>query len=125
MSPADPRNQASAAQDAAQGKLPPEALTRVADRFRVLGSTSRLSIVNALMGGARSMTELSGATGLEQSNLSRHTAELERAGCVRRIRRGRQVFVEIADPSLFALCDIVCGSLREHADAVRRMFGAA
>ncbi len=125
MSSREAQNQVSEAVPAAEGKLPPEALAQVAERFRVLGSTSRLGIVNALMQGPRTMAELAAATGLEQSNLSRHAAELERAGCVRRNRSGRNVIVEIADPSLFALCDIVCGALRERADDVRRMFGAA
>lgn len=108
-----------------EGKLSPEALRRVAERFRVLGSASRLAIVNALMSGPRSMSELADATGLEQSNLSRHTAELERAGCVARRRDGRQVFVEIADESLYELCEIVCGAIRGQAGDLERMFDAS
>ena len=118
MSPASRKNQTSAA----EGKLPPEALMQVAERFRVLGSPSRLRILNLLMDGPRPMAELAEASGLEQSNLSRHVAELERAGCVRRHKQGRTVQVEIADPTLHALCEMVCGALREQADQARSAF---
>ena len=101
----------------AKGPLPPALLTSVADRFRALGSASRLQVLNALMGGPLGMADLIAATGLEQSNLSRHVRELERAGCVARRRSGRTVEVEISDPTLMALCDLVCGALRDRAEA--------
>jgi ArsR family transcriptional regulator len=102
----------------ARSALPPEALDAVAERFRLLGAPSRLRILDALMGGALGMGALAEATGLEPSNLSRQVADLERGGCVRRSRRGREVEVEIADPTLRPLCDLVCGALRQ--DARRR-----
>ena len=71
------------------GLLPAEALDGVASRFRVLSSASRLRILNALMEGPRSMGELVELTSLEQSNLSRHVALLERGGCVARHREGQ------------------------------------
>jgi DNA-binding transcriptional ArsR family regulator len=95
--------------------MPEGVLDAVAERFRALSVPSRLRILNALMGGPSSMGALSEATGLEQSNLSRHVTELERAGCVRRRRAGRTVEVEIDDPTLLQLCDLVCGSLAERA----------
>jgi len=93
--------------------LPEHMLEVVAERFRALGVPSRLRILKALMGGPQGMTELEAATGLEQSNLSRQVTELERAGCVLRLRRGRTVEVGIADPSLRDLCELVCGALAE------------
>ena len=73
-------------------------LELVAERFRALAVPSRLRVLNALMGGALGMSELAEATGLQQSNLSRQVTELERAGCVARVRDGREVTVQIADP---------------------------
>jgi DNA-binding MarR family transcriptional regulator len=67
------------------------------------------------MAGPLGMAELEEATGLEQSNLSRQVTELEREGCVTRVRSGRTVEVEIADPSLHELCDMVCSALAERA----------
>ena len=81
-------------------------LDAVARRFRALGVTSRLQVLDALMAGPLSMSELLEATGLSQSNLSRQITELERAGCVLRERSGREVSVHIADPTLKQLCEL-------------------
>lgn len=91
--------------------LPPAALEAVAARFRALSVPARLRILNALMAGPATMGALVERTGLEQSNLSRHVAALERARCVRREPRGRQVLVSVADPDLEALCALVCQRL--------------
>ena len=95
--------------------LPGELVEAVARRFRTLGVPSRLRIVSSLMGGPLGMAELEHATGLGQSNLSRQVTELEREGCVSRVRSGRTVEVEIADPTLFKLCDLVCSAVGERA----------
>jgi len=92
-----------------------ELLEAVALRFRALSVPSRLRVLNVLMDGPRTLTELAAASGLEPSNLSRHVTELEKAGCVARRRSGRWVEVAIADPTLAALCDLVCGSLVDRA----------
>ncbi len=105
--------------------LPPALLEAVAERFRVLAAPSRLRILSTLLEGPLAMAELAAATGLAQSNLSRHVAELERDGCVRRIRDGRRVIVEVADPSLAALCDLVCGAVRTRAEDRQRRFAAS
>lgn len=110
------------AQKSAKPVMTEAMLEAVARRFRALGTPSRLRILNALMDGALTVGELVAATGLEQSNLSRQVAELEQEGCVSRVREGRHVRVAIADPTLFALCDLVCGSLRDQAEAERRSF---
>jgi DNA-binding transcriptional ArsR family regulator len=100
-------------------------LELVAARFRALAVPSRLRVLNALMNGALSMGELAEATGLQQSNLSRQVTELERAGCVARDRVGREVTVRMADPTLAKLCELVCGSLQQQADAERaRLYGS-
>jgi len=91
--------------------LPEHLLEAVARRFRVLAVPSRLRILNALMNGPLGMSELEELTDIEQSNLSRQVSELEREGCVVRRRNGRSVDVEIADPTLRELCDLVCGAL--------------
>ena len=102
--------------------MPDAVLERVAARFRVLGATSRLKILNALMGGEMTVGDLLERTGLEASNLSRHLAALEKGGCVHRSRKGREVVVGICDPSLRALCDTVCGSLKAQIEAEREAF---
>ncbi len=105
--------------------LPEELLAAVAARFRVLGTPSRLRILDALMAGPMGMTALGEATGLEASNLSRQLAELERAGCVSRTRVGREVQAQVSDPSLRELCELVCGALRNQALRSVEALGAA
>jgi len=90
--------------------VPSGALEAVASRFRALSVAARLRILDALMSGPATVGSLVAATGLEQSNLSRHVSALERAGCVRRERRGRTVVVSVSDPTLRPLCDLVCAS---------------
>lgn len=92
-------------------------LEAVARRFRALGVASRLRVLDALMPQPLTMSELAKVTGLLQSNLSRQVTELEQDGCVVRERRGREVEVRIADPSLRELCELVCGSLLQRASA--------
>lgn len=100
---------------AASHSMSDELLDAVAWRFRVLSVPSRLRILNLLMIGSLPMAELERLTGLEQSNLSRQVTELEQAGCVARYRDGRSVRVEISDPTIEALCDLVCGAVRDRA----------
>ena len=88
-------------------------LEAIARRFRTLGVASRLRVLDALMAGPLSMSDLATATGLSQSNLSRQVTELD--GCVTRERQGREVQVGIADPTLKKLCELVCGSLEQRA----------
>ena len=95
----------------ASSLLPTRALEAAAHRFKTLSSPSRLKVLNALMGGPVNIGTLTELTGLEQSNLSRHVAALEQSGCVERRREGQHVVVEIVDPSLKPLCDIVCQGL--------------
>ncbi|MCK5942849.1 MAG: winged helix-turn-helix transcriptional regulator [Planctomycetes bacterium] len=95
-------------------------LEAVARRFRALAVPSRLRVLDALMNGPLTMSELAEATGLAQSNLSRQVAELAAAGCVARERDGREVIVSIADATLGQLCDLVCGSLARQASSTHR-----
>jgi ArsR family transcriptional regulator len=95
--------------------LPPvtdEALALIASWFRTLAEPSRLKILRALEeGGELNISELVGATGLTQANVSRHVQSLVEAGMVGRRKEGLTVICFIADPSITELCDKVCGNL--------------
>ena len=61
--------------------------------FRALGDASRWALV-ARLGQAReaqTVTEMAEACGMHLSGVSRHLAQLERAGAVSRIKDGREV----------------------------------
>ncbi len=92
--------------------LSDEALELIAARFRVLGEPSRLKLIRALEGGELSVSDLIEKTGLTQANASRHLQTLTQAGILGRRRDGTSVIYHIADPGIFQLCKLVCGSLQ-------------
>jgi ArsR family transcriptional regulator len=93
-----------------------EALTLVARRFAVLSEPMRLRLLHALFEGEKPVNTLVEATRGTQANISRHLQTLADAGLLKRRKEGLQVFYSIADPSIFQLCELVCGSLeKQHA----------
>jgi DNA-binding transcriptional ArsR family regulator len=91
----------------------PEALVElVAARFRVIGEPMRIRLLDRLRDGQATVGELAEATGASQQNVSKHLGVLLRAGIVAREKRGNFARYEIADESVFALCEQVCGGLR-------------
>lgn len=83
----------------------------IADRFKVLAEPLRLRLLNAMRGGERTVTQLVEETGAGQANVSRHLALLHRTRLVARRKEGLHVYYRIADPSIFEMCELVCGSL--------------
>lgn len=100
-----------------------EALNLVARRFAVLGEPMRLRLLHALVDGERNVGSLVEATGATQANVSRHLQTLAGAGVVKRRKEGLQVFYEIADSSIFDLCDTVCASILRQAEDRARALG--
>ena len=88
-----------------------EALTQVAAYFQALSEPSRLQILNLLRGGERSVGELALLCGFTAANTSRHLAFLAQQGLVTRDSRGTSAYYRIADKSVYALCDLVCGNI--------------
>ncbi|MEN9203429.1 MAG: metalloregulator ArsR/SmtB family transcription factor [Thermostichus sp. DG02_2_bins_29] len=97
--------------DCAVSKLTPEALSLVADFFKVLSEVSRLQIICSLKTSAKNVTEIIKDTGLGQANVSKHLKMLTQAGVVTREQCGVCVYYRIANPFLFELCDLVCDML--------------
>ena len=91
--------------------LPPEALEQVAAYFQALSEPTRLQILNLLRNGERNVGELAQLCGYTSANMSRHLAFLTKHGLVAREVRGTAVYYRIADESVYALCDLVCGSI--------------
>ena len=96
--------------------LSDEALALIARRFAVLSEPMRLRLLHALFDGEKNVAALVELTGGTQANVSRHLQTLADAGMLARRKEGLQVFYTIADPSIFELCELVCGSLeKQHA----------
>lgn len=91
--------------------LPKEALEQVAAYFRALSEPTRLHILSVLRDGERNVGELALSCDYTSANISRHLAILSKHGLVARDNRGTSVYYRIADESVYALCDLVCGSI--------------
>lgn len=88
-----------------------EALQQVATYFQALAEPTRLKILNLLRTGERNVGEIAQACGYTSANVSRHLTLLTKHGLVARASRGTSVYYRIADDSVYALCDLVCGSI--------------
>lgn len=100
--------------------LSAEALTQVAAYFQVLAEPTRLRILNLLRAQERSVGELALLCESSSANVSRHLALLTQQGLVVRESRGNSAFYSIADPSIYELCDLVCGSIARRLDQAAR-----
>lgn len=89
------------------------ALELVARRFAVLAEPMRLRLLQALFEGERNVSELVELTAGTQANISRHLQTLTAAHVLGRRKEGLQVFYRIIDPTIFKLCELVCGSLEK------------
>ena len=94
--------------------LPDPLIELVARRFRVIGEPMRIRLLDHLRRGEQSVGELAGALGASQQNVSKHLGVLHGAGIVERRKDGTRVVYGIADPTVFALCEIVCDGLARH-----------
>lgn len=105
-----------------------QALQQVAAYFQALAEPTRLQILNLLRGGERNVGELAQLCGFSAANVSRHLALLMQQGLVARESRGTSVYYRIADESVYALCDLVCGNIArglERSAGERRAFSRA
>jgi len=101
-------------------RLSASAMSLVAERFRMLGEPTRLRILDALRDGERAVSELQEQLGVGQANLSKHLQVLHAGGFVDRRREGTSVYYRLADPTVFKLCDLVCGRIGQQLDRRRR-----
>jgi DNA-binding transcriptional ArsR family regulator len=92
--------------------LPEPLIELVAQRFRVLGEPMRIRLLDRLREGDATVGELQLALGASQQNVSKHLGILHAAGMVSGTKEGNHARYSISDPSVFELCDNVCGGVR-------------
>lgn len=96
--------------------VPEQVLEEAARRFALLSDPTRLKVVDALhRAGELNVGDVAAAVEASGPNVSQHLARLLGGGIVRRRRDGRTVLYSIADPTIEALCSIVCESVAERA----------
>jgi DNA-binding transcriptional ArsR family regulator len=98
---------------AAAHPLPEPLLELVAYRFRVIGEPMRIRLLEQLRDGSATVGQLTEALGAGQQNVSKHLGVLYQAGILSREKQGTAVRYSIADTTVFELCELVCGRLRE------------
>lgn len=98
-------------------RLSREALELVVTRFRAMGEPLRLSMLQELEGGERSVSALANIVDSTQPNVSKHLKILQDAGLVKRRQQGTTVYYSIADAMVVELCDMICSRLRDRLEA--------
>lgn len=92
---------------------------------QVLGNPKRLEIIDCLREGEKSVTELTSAIEVSQSNLSQHLALMRQKGMVLARRQGVNVYYRLADPKILKACDLMRQVLLEHLEAGAELAQAA
>ncbi|MSP86246.1 MAG: transcriptional regulator [Methylotenera sp.] len=92
-------------------KLDDKVLQHIAKYFKALAEPTRLKVLNALQDGEKNVSQLTALSGGTQANISKHLSLLDQYGLVKREPRGNCVFYSIADPSVYELCELVCGKI--------------
>ena len=92
--------------------IPADVAELIAQRFRVIGDPNRIRLLDQLRGGEMSVGQLTDALEMSQQNASKHLGVLRQAGIVARRKEGTSVLYVIADPSVFELCENVCGGIQ-------------
>jgi DNA-binding transcriptional ArsR family regulator len=105
--------------------LPEPLIELVAQRFRVLGEPMRIKLLDLLRERDATVGELQEALGASQQNISKHLGILHAAGMVSRTKQRNQVRYSISDPSVFELCDQVCGGVRRQLHALEAILQPA
>ncbi len=112
-----------------QAALPhplPEPLVEViAERLRVIAEPMRIRLLDRLRDGEATVQALGDAVGASQQNVSKHLGVLLRAGIVGRRKEGTFVHYRIVDEGVFALCEQVCGGVRQQLDGLDSILEAA
>ncbi len=78
-----------------------------ADVCRVLGSASRIRIIEALREGERSVGELSDTLGLRQANVSQHLAVMRSKGVLKTRKMGTSIYYSVSNPKIVQACDLM------------------
>lgn len=102
-----------------------QALEYVAKYFKALAEPMRLKVLNALQDGEKNVSQLTQISGGTQANISKHLTLLAQYNLVKRESRGTNVYYKIADPSVYELCELVCGQIGNRMaleEDIKKMF---
>ncbi len=86
--------------------------------FHVFGDATRLAILELLLDGEKSVSELVAAIGAPQSRVSNHLACLRWCGLVSVRREGNYIYYRIADPRVEAMLELAGEQATDFAEAL-------
>lgn len=90
---------------------PQEVFESAARYFGVLAEPARLKIIHALCCEEKSVNAIMAATGMAQTNASRHLGLMYQAGVLSRRREGTQVFYRVTENLFPDLCRTVSSQI--------------
>jgi DNA-binding transcriptional ArsR family regulator len=93
--------------------IPVDLAEMIAERLRVIGDPTRIRILDLLREGELSVGALTERLGSSQQNASKHLGILMQAGILARRKEGTSSYYRVADQTVFALCEHVCGGLSQ------------
>ena len=79
------------------GQIDDETAQHVAELFSILGDTSRVKIIAALLDGPMNVQSLANTVNISPSAVSHHMRSLRQMHLVRAKKKGRQVFYSLDD----------------------------
>jgi DNA-binding transcriptional ArsR family regulator len=83
--------------------------------FATLSEPSRLRLLQVLMHGPMTVTELVEASGMKQGNVSKQLGILYDSQLLARNREGNFIRYAIADDTVIQLCNLVCRKIESGA----------
>jgi ArsR family transcriptional regulator len=117
------KSAAPATESAAAPVLTDKALELIAAKFRAMSEPLRLRLLNSLMAGELSVSQLVAASGSGQANVSKHLSILKSVGMVATRRDGLLTLYRIDDPAVYQLCAIMCARLKSEHEALGAALG--
>jgi DNA-binding transcriptional ArsR family regulator len=96
--------------------MPPGLVAVVASRFRALSDANRLRLLQLLLEGERTVTELADAAELSVANTSKHLALLCAGGFIERTKLGTSVIYTVANDTPRQLCGLICADVRTQSE---------
>jgi DNA-binding transcriptional ArsR family regulator len=104
--------------------VPPAFAELVAERFGALAEPMRIRLLDALRTREEaSVQELADALDAGHANVSKHLGVLHAQRVVARRKEGTRVLYRILDPSVFAVCDQICGAIHDQLEELIALVG--
>jgi len=96
-----------------------------AEICRTLGSAARISILNALRDGEKTVRELTKTLNLRQANISQHLAVLRQRRVVTARKVGTSTYYRVSNPKIIQACELMKQVLLEQLRESRELMMVA